>query len=163
MQALIAPSFQSPWYWALHVVVWTFVCLRTLGVPYDMLLRARRVPEVAARVDVLARLSADRIAGAADAAGGAMAAGAGFVIAGLAGLGFASGIEAAQAVFFLVAPLCAVGYSSVRLALWIRRSRLAGPRLVLALSWRRVCHQAIAIVAMLAAVAAGAVLHGGSL
>ena len=59
-QILLAPSFQSPWYWTLHVVVWTIVCLRTLGVPYDMLLRARRLPQVAARVDLLANLTAER-------------------------------------------------------------------------------------------------------
>jgi hypothetical protein len=158
---LVAPSFQSPWYWILHVTVWTFVCLRTLGVPYDMLLRARRLPEVAARVDLLANLAAERLCGAVDAAGTPLAAVIGFLLAALAGIGFASGIEAAQAIFLLGAPLAAVGYSTVRLALWVRQSRLAGPRLVLALSWRRTCHQAIAVLAMLAAAAVATVLHNG--
>jgi hypothetical protein len=159
-QILGAPSFQSPWYWLLHLTVWTFVCLRTLGVPYDMLLRAGRLPEVAARVDLLAHLASERIGGVVDACGAPLAAATGFLLAALAGLGFWTGIEAAQAVFFLAAPLAAVGYSSVRLALRIRQSRLVGPDLVLALGWRRICHQAIAILAMLGAVTAAALLHG---
>ncbi|HVL20955.1 MAG TPA: hypothetical protein VM422_08260 [Amaricoccus sp.] len=162
-QLLLAPSFQSPWYWTLHVVVWAIVCLRTLGVPYDMLLRARRLPEVAARVDLLANLTAERLAGAVDAAGAPLAAVIGFLLAALAGIGFASGIEAAQAIFLLGAPLAVIGYSKVRLAFWIRRSRLVGPRLVLALSGRRTCHQAIAILAMLAAVVVATALHGGAI
>jgi len=162
-QFLFAPSFQSPWYWTLHVVVWTIVCLRTLGVPYDMLLRARRLPEVAARVDLLANLTAERLAGVVDAAGAPLAALAGFLLAALAAIGFGYGIQAAQAIFLIVAPLAAIGYSKVRLALWIHQSRLVGPRLVLALSWRRTCHQAIAILAMLAAVAVATLRTGGVL
>lgn len=153
-------QFDSFWYWVLQVVVWTIICGRTLGVPYDMLLRARHDPDVAARVDLLAGIAAERVAGVVDRAGTAIAAGTGFVLAGLAGLGFWSGIEVAQAVFMLAAPLAAVGFSVVRLALWIRRSRLVGPHLVLALGWRRICHQTIAILAILAAVTVATLLHG---
>ncbi len=63
-----AASFLSIWYWVLHVVVWTLACYRTLGVPHDMLLRARRLPEIAERVDLLARLAAARIGGIYDRA-----------------------------------------------------------------------------------------------
>lgn len=158
-QFIAAAHFESPWYWVLHVVVWTVACTRTLGVPHDMLIRARRLPEVAARVDLLANLAAERLAGVADGFGPVIAAATGFLLAALAGLGFWNGIEAAQASLCLLAPLAAVAFSKIRLALWIRRSRLVGPRLVLALTWRRTCHQAIAILAMLAAVAIAVVLH----
>lgn len=158
-QFLAAADFQSPWYWVLHVVVWAVACARTMGVPYDMVVRARRIPEVAARVDLLAGLAAARIAGAADAAGPAIAAVTGFVLAGIGGLGFWTGIEAAQAVFFLLAPLAAIGCSQVRLATRIRGGDLAGPALVAALDWRRVFHQAIAFFGMGAAVAVASVLH----
>ena len=40
-ETFAAASFQSIWYWVLHVVVWTLACYRTLGVPLDMLHRAR--------------------------------------------------------------------------------------------------------------------------
>jgi hypothetical protein len=157
---LATAQFDNLWYWVLHVVIWTVICGRTLGVPYDMLLRARHDPDVAARVDLLAGIAAERVAGIADRAGTAIVAGTGFVLAGLAGLGFWSGIEVAQAVFMLAAPLAAVAFSIVRLALWIRRSRLVGPHLVLALGWRRICHQTIAILAILAAVTVATLLHG---
>ncbi|MFT3974541.1 MAG: hypothetical protein QM699_14135 [Amaricoccus sp.] len=160
IRLLATAHFDSPWYWVLHVVVWSVVCARTLGVPTDMLVRARRDGDAAARVDLLAGIAAERVAGVSDRAGPAIAAAAGFVIAGLAGIGFGSGIEAAQAVLFLLAPLAAIGYSNVRLSLYLRQSRLVGPHLVLALGWRRICHQTIAVVAMLAAIATAVLLHG---
>ena len=76
-QTFAAASFQSIWYWVLHVVVWTLACYRTLGVPHDMLLRARRLPEVAARVDTLAQLTSERVGGIHDALGVPIAAVAG--------------------------------------------------------------------------------------
>jgi hypothetical protein len=159
VQSFAAAGFQSIWYWVLHVVVWTLACYRTLGVPHDMLLRARRVPEIAARVDVLAQLTAERIAGIHDSAGVAIAAGAGFVLAALAALGFLTGLEVAQAAFVLLLPLAAIGYSKMRLALYLRRSRVVGPRLVLLLVRRRFWHQLIAVLAMLGALAVAWSLH----
>jgi hypothetical protein len=35
-------SFFNVWYWVLTIATWTQVCHRTLGVPYDMILRAER-------------------------------------------------------------------------------------------------------------------------
>jgi hypothetical protein len=158
-QSFAAAGFQSIWYWVLHVVVWTLVCYRTLGVPHDMLLRARRVPEVAARVDVLAQLSVERIAGIHDDAGVPIAAGAGFALAALGVLGFLSGLEFAQAAFVLLLPLAAIGYSKLRLALFLRRRRIVGPRLVLILARRRFWHQLIAVLAMLGALTVAWTLH----
>ena len=82
-----AASFVSVWYWVLHVVVWTLACYRTLGVPHDMLLRARRLPEIAGRVDLLAGLAAARIGGIHDRLGVPLAAGAGFLLAAVFGAG----------------------------------------------------------------------------
>jgi hypothetical protein len=158
-QTFAAASFQSIWYWVLHVVVWTLACYRTLGVPHDMLLRARRVPEAAAKVDILARLSSERIGGIHDRYGVPIAAAAGFALAGLAALGFSTGIEAAQAGFALLMPFIVVSYSKLRLALAIRRRGIAGTELVLALARRRVWHQFIAVMAMLAAAAVSLALH----
>jgi hypothetical protein len=154
-----AASFQSIWYWVLHVVVWTLACYRTLGVPLDMLQRARGRPEIAERVDVLAQLAAARIGGVHDLLGAPIAALAGFVLATLVVLGFGIGMEMAQAAFALLLPLGIIAYSKLRLALWIRRSGLAGSELVLALARRRLWHQFIAVLAMLAAAATGIALH----
>jgi len=141
-------SFFSVWYWVLTVVVWTLVCQRTLGVPHDMLIRAGRLPEVAARVDALARIGAERAAGISDALGAALAAVAGFGLAALAALGFWSGVEAAKAAFLLLFPLAAVGAGTVRLARNVRRSGLAGEALRRRLARRRSMNQGIAILAI---------------
>ncbi len=158
-QIFVASGFQSVWYWVLHVVVWTLACYRTLGVPHDMLLRARRLPEVEGRVDLLAGLAAVRIGGIHDALGVPLAAVAGFVLATVFALGFLSGIETAQAIFVLILPLAVISYSKLRLALAVRRRGMAGPELVLALARRRLVHQFIAIAAMLAAAAIAIALH----
>ena len=64
-----AASFQSIWYWVLHVVVWTLACYRTLGVPArHAAARPRDRPEIAARVDALAQLASARIGGIHDLA-----------------------------------------------------------------------------------------------
>jgi hypothetical protein len=114
-----------------------------------MLLRASKAPEIAARVDLLAHLTADRIGGIHDSAGVPIAAAAGFVLSALAALGFLSGLEVAQAALLILLPLTAIAYSKLRLALFLRGRRIAGPRLVVMLSRRRLWHQAIAVMAML--------------
>jgi hypothetical protein len=158
-QFFAAASFQSLWYWTLHVVVWTLACYRTLGVPHDMLLRARRQPEVAARVDELAHLACERVGGIYDTLGVPLAALAGFLLAGVFAMGFLSGIETAQAAFAIMLPLAVITYSKLRLALAVRRKRMVGPELVLALARRRVWHQFFAVLAMLGAAALAMTLH----
>jgi hypothetical protein len=153
-QAFATASFMSIWYWVLHVVVWTLACYRTLGVPQDMLVRARRAPEVAERVDALAGLASARVVGIYRTLGVPLAAAAGFVLAALAGIGFGQGIELAQASFFLIFPMIVILYSKLRLAIAVRRRGIGGPALVLALARRRVWHQLVAVLAMLAAAAA---------
>jgi hypothetical protein len=158
-QFFAAASFQSLWYWVLHVVIWTLACYRTLGVPHDMLIRARRHPDAAEKVDVLARLSSERIGGIHDRLGVPLAALAGFLLAGVFALGFLSDIETAQAAFAIMLPLAVISYSKLKLALWVRRKGIAGPELVLALARRRIWHQFFAVMAMLAAAGLAMTLH----
>ncbi len=148
-------SFFNVWYWVLTVATWTQVCHRTLGVPYDMILRAERLPGVAAEVDAVARIAAARVAAVHRALGSVIAAAAGFVLAVLAVLGFVSGIEAALASFLLLMPLSIVLLQTARLALFIDRSDARGPELRRRLARRRAWNQAIAIAAtMVAAIVA---------
>ena len=159
IETFAAASFQSIWYWVLHAVVWTMACTRTLGVPLDMLHRARTAPEIGARVDLLAGFAAARVGGVYDLLGVPLAALAGFVVAVLSVMGFGLGIEAAQAGLVLLVPLAVIGYSKLRLALAVRRRGLAGPELVLALARRRMWHQFIAVLAMVAAIALAMASH----
>jgi len=151
--ALSTTSFFSVWYWALLVVVWTQACHRTLGVPYDMILRAERVPAVAGQVDLLAGIWSGRLAGISRNLGVPAAALGGFALAAVATLGFGSGIELAQAGFMLLAPLAGVGVATVRLARAVEREGLRGPALRRRLARRRLWNHVIAAGAILAAAA----------
>ena len=144
-------SFFSVWYWVLTVTVWTQVCHRTLGVPYDMILRAGRLPEGAADVEAMTRIAAARITAIHNAAGTLLAGLLGFVLAALAVFGFVSGIEPARAGFILVLPLSVVLLCTVRLALYIDRTGVTGAELRRRLARRRAWNQAIAITATLLA------------
>lgn len=159
LRLIASAGFDSLWYWVLQVVVWTLVCSRTLGVPHDMLIRARHDPVVAERVARLAALASERAAGINDLAGPPLAAAAGFVLAALAALGFLNGLEGAQAAFVLLAPLACIAYSKLRLALFLRGRALSNPTLVLILTRRRFWHQTIAVLAMLAAAVLAWTLH----
>lgn len=152
-QAFATASFMSIWYWVLHGVVWTLACYRTLGVPQDMLVRARRAPEIAARVDTLAQLASARAVGIYRTLGVPLAAGGGFVLAILFAIGFGEGIELAQAGFLLIFPFAVIAYSKLRLALAVRQRKMGGAALVLALARRRMWHQLVAVFAVLAAAA----------
>ena len=156
-QVISTASFFSLWYWVLTVVVWTSVCHRTLGVPYDMLLRAERLPAEAARVEALAAVHVARAAALHHGLGLPLAALAGFVLAGLATLGFGSRLELAQAVFVLLFPLALVGLANVRLALVLERTGATGTELRRRLARRRFWNQVIAILAILAAALAALV------
>ena len=124
-----------------------------------MLLRARRDPAAAARVDLLSQLAAERIVGIYEVAGPPLAAAAGFVLAALAALGFLSGLEGPQAAVMLLAPLAAIAASKLRLALFLRGRKVALPQLVLMLARRRFWHQTIAVAVMLATAAFAWSLH----
>ncbi len=144
-------SFQSIWYWVLTILVWTMVTHRTLGVPYDMLLRARRLPELRDQVDVLAHITAARICGVHGAVGAPLAALAGFALAAMFVFGFVMELELAKALFLLCAPLSVVAYSTLRIAMNIEGRDHRGIRLVRILARRRFWHQVIAVVSILLA------------
>lgn len=159
INAFGAGSFDSVWYWVLTVLAWGAACNRVLGVPYDMLLRAHRLPDVAARVEVLAHITADRIGGVYDRVGAPIAAGVGFALAALFAIAFGNGVELATAAFLLACPLSIVVYSTLRLALAVRRQRIGGEALVRILARRRIWHIAIGTVAMMTAVSIGLAFH----
>lgn len=161
IQVLGAGSFQSIWYWALTLVLWTYAGNWVLGVPYDMMLRAARQPEVGARLEALAHIFSDRLGGLYDRVGAPIAAIVGFGLAMLLGFAITARLELAAAAFVLVFPLAIVAYSTLRLALAVRRQRMAGPRLIYVLRKRRLWHLLIGATAILVATAFALSLHRG--
>lgn len=109
-------SFDSVWYWGLVALIWTLSGNRVMGAPLDMVQRMPYDPQAAQEVRVLARVAAhrtdDAVAGHAPLFGGALA----FGLTSLILWGFFYGVLFAQALFFLLAPLCIMGVMRVRTA-----------------------------------------------
>lgn len=152
-------SFQNVWYWAFSVLALTLATQRTLGVPYDMLLRARDDAAEVSRVEWLAHHAAGRVTAVSGRAGTAFAAAVGFVLAGLFVFGFLSGYELARAAFLLALPLAMIGYSTLRLAVSVQTRDLRGPVLVTVLARRRFWHQVVAVLAILNALTTALAFH----
>jgi hypothetical protein len=110
-------SFSNLWYWIALAVVWSTTSHWVLGVPYDMILRARRKGgqamtdlEDIVRVNVNRLLLIGSVAGLWIIGFGSAA----LTILGM--LGFAYDVEFAQALFLIAFPLSFVGLLSVSTA-----------------------------------------------
>ncbi len=110
-------SFSNLWYWVVLAVVWAGCSHWVLGVPYDMVVRAKRQGgEAEADLCDVVRVNVNRILDVFEAAGVWPAAIGGCVFSMLAVLGFGYGLELAQAVFLLLFPPGIVAGMSVRAA-----------------------------------------------
>lgn len=152
-------SLGSLWYWVLSILVWSYVCNRTLGVPHGMVRRAGREPELADRVDLLALIMAERIGEIHDRAGVLVAGMTGFALAVIGFVGFVLQVEFAKAVFLLAFPLTIVAYSTLRLALYVRAVRLNGAHLRRLLVTRRFWHTVVAVSALMIAASLAVIEH----
>lgn len=110
-------SFSSLWYWIMLAVLWSTTSHWVLGVPYDMISRARR-QRGQAEDDMrdMVRINANRLVAVADGAGYLLPGVVFFVLTVLVLLGFAYGVEFAQAVVLMLAPLSLVLALSMRAA-----------------------------------------------
>lgn len=116
-------SFSNLWFWIVLAVVWTRAGNRVLGVPVDMITRARRHEGDARRdMEDLLYIHARRAVQGAQSSGAWQVALGCFGLSALAMLGFAYGHEFSQAVLLLAVPMLAVRLLSLRLA----RRLLAG-------------------------------------
>lgn len=142
-------AFSSLWYWVLLTLAWSSVTSWVLGVPSDLLARAR-AGDTHAQTDLIqiAHIGARRRQEVWDETGIWLTFGATFVVATLAGLSF-SGSEAAQAALLLVAPLSGVSLITLRTARKVRQAD--DTRAVITVLYRhRLMVHAIAICAIFA-------------
>ena len=110
-------SFSSIWYWIVLAVQWSTLSHWTLGIPYQMVQRARGGDEATeADLRALAEVYASRILDFARISGTAMVASSAFILSSLMVLGWGYDIEFAQAVVLLLLPLILVGGLTVRTA-----------------------------------------------
>ncbi len=143
-------SFSNLWYWLAVAVVWSSASHFVVGVPYDMVLRARRRGGQAEQdLEDLARIHANRIVSAEERAGAWIIGVIAFWLTVLGLLGFQHGVEFAQAVFLIVAPLTPVGYLTLRAARTIAGQALVGEELRRQIARTRLLIQVIGFFALL--------------
>jgi hypothetical protein len=118
-------SFSNLWFWIALAVMWSSASHWVLGVPFDLVLRARRHAGQA-EVDLrdMVRVNVNRLMHIARVSGLWLVGLVSCLLTMLASLGFYYGIEFAQAVFTLATPMTLVGVLSLNTA---RRIEAADP------------------------------------
>lgn len=143
-------SFSNLWYWISLAVMWSSASHWILGVPYDMVYRARRRGGQAEQdLEDLTRVNVNRMLYIAEVSGPWIVALACFILSALATLGFVYLVEIAQAVFLMAFPMSVVGLISFFTARRIARERAAGAELRRRLAFCRLCIQFVGTVSIL--------------
>lgn len=141
-------SFWSVWYWIFSVVTWSMLSHWTLGVPFDMLIRAERKGGVfAEHCDALIEINMARLIYYFDLGGVYMAGFVGFILSALATLGFMLRVEIFLAIFVLAFPTMIITAFGVRFAYIARDAGWQGAQLRQKLRWRRTWNQVIGMIA----------------
>ncbi|MCB2129265.1 MAG: component of SufBCD complex [Rhodobacteraceae bacterium] len=142
-------SFSNLWYWIALAVTWSSASHWVLGIPYDMVLRARRNGGAAEQdLHDIARVNVVRILYIAREAGLILTALAAFGLTLLAALGFFYGIEFCQAIFLIALPLGLVGLLSVSTARRIEADEISGEALRKRLAIHRASVQVIGMISI---------------
>jgi tellurite resistance protein TehA-like permease len=140
-------SFSNLWYWIALAVMWSTASHWILGVPFDMVHRARKNGGQSAEdLEDLVRINVNRMLYVVQMAGLWILAIACFVLSSLATLGFGLDVEFAQAVFLLLFPMATVSLVNLATARSIRMNEPQGDAL-----YRRLatCRFAIQIIGMI--------------
>jgi len=120
-------SFSNLWYWIALAVLWSTTSHWVLGVPFDMIQRARRQGgQAEADVETLVAINIRRILGISRTAAVPMFAVISFLLTTLTVLAVWYRSEFAQAVLFLFAPMILVGWLSLRTAVRIEAGEGSG-------------------------------------
>ncbi|MFM7333516.1 MAG: component of SufBCD complex [Tabrizicola sp.] len=142
-------SFSNLWYWIALAALWSSVSHWSLGVPHDMIQRARREGgQSLADVEDMVRINVNRLLGIVDSGALILVGLAGFWLSTLAVLAFYYDIEFAQAVFLLLGPLGLVLWVSVRECRRIAAGASTGDALLKRLTVHRRVVQVIGMIAI---------------
>lgn len=145
-------SFSSIWYWIVVAVLWSTSSHFFMGVPFDLVQRARREGEGSEAMHdlvTLVRVNRNRITYIMDMAGVILVAFAAFVLSILGVLGFWYRVEFAQAVFLLAGPMSFVGFRAVSFARSLEGDLPDGLELCRRFRVQRVLTQMIGLSAIL--------------
>lgn len=142
-------SFSNLWYWIALAVAWSSASHWVLGVPFDMVLRARRVGGQA-ELDLqdITRVNVNRMLYIGRVSGLWILGFCCFLLSGLAVLGFYYDVEFAQAVFLLGFPMSFVALLNLSTARLIEAEQPQGDLLHKRLSRCRLYTQLIGALAI---------------
>jgi membrane-associated HD superfamily phosphohydrolase len=142
-------SFSNLWYWIALAVIWSTSSHWVLGVPYDMVTRAKRMGgEAEADLQTMARINVSRLLWIAGVSGLWLMGIVFFLLTVLASLGFYYHVEFAQAVFLILAPMTIVGALSLRTAGKVNASGCTVPALYQQMLRHRLITQGIGMVSI---------------
>ncbi|MEM7318258.1 MAG: component of SufBCD complex [Pseudomonadota bacterium] len=142
-------SFSNLWFWIALAVVWSSASHWVLGVPYDMVVRAKRIGGDAQQdLHDITRVNVNRLLYIADVSGIWLLAIISFTLTVLAMLGFYYSIEFAQALFLLGFPMSLVGLVNLKTARNIRAGQNEGDALARQLGRCRVITQVIGMISI---------------
>ena len=142
-------SFSNIWFWISLAVVWSSVSHWVLGVPFDMIQKARKVGgQAEIDLNVMVRINVNRLLYIGRVSGLVLLTFLAFAFTSLAILAFAYDVEFAQAVFLLAFPLTFVGGLSLSTSQIISRQQPEGEALCARLSKHRIITQFIGMVSI---------------
>ncbi|WP_348539461.1 component of SufBCD complex [Shimia sp. R9_1] len=142
-------SFSNLWFWIALAVFWSSASHWVLGVPWDLVLRAKRKGgQFEEDFHALVQININRILHMVDVAGMWLVGIVSFVLTGLAVLGFGYAIEFAQAVFLIALPMSLVFAMSVRASRHIKRDDLNGDTLRKRLTRHRFWVQLVGMISI---------------
>lgn len=144
VQVIDMSSFSSLWFWIGVVVFWSLSSHFVLGVPYDMVIRARRHGgEAEHDLQDMVRASVNRILYLVNAAGLFIVCFAMFWLSIFVTLAFYYEIEFARAILCFYVPLLVISTLSVRAAKKIKAIGPTGPALHRCLLYHRLSIQGV--------------------
>lgn len=142
-------SFSNLWYWIALAVLWSTASHWVIGVPYDMVQRAKRHGgEGANDLADIVRVNVNRIAYIGEVSGIWILAFGSAIMTALGILGFWYWVEFAQALFLLAFPMGIVGLLTLWTVRKVKEGNLAGEALYGALNRHRLITQLIGIVSI---------------
>jgi len=142
-------SFSNLWFWIVLAVVWSTTSHWVLGVPFDMIVRAKRNGgEAQEDLEDIVRINVNRMLYIGQVSGLWLMGFGCFFLTMLGLLAFVYWMEFAQAVFLLALPLSLVGLLSLSTAKLIRADDEGGEKLHKRLARHRIYTQLIGMVSI---------------
>ena len=142
-------SFSNLWYWIVLAVLWSTASHWVLGVPFDMISRAKRHGGQAQDdLETMVRINTGRMLFIVRTAGTWLVAIWTFALTMLVLLGFAYHVEFAQAVLFLFVPFSMLMLLSLRTSMMVEAGEGHGEALHRRLLRHRISTQVLGMIAI---------------